>query len=87
MPILIKKINGGVISYFGGDNNDFSAKIHFVRRIEGKAGVEDYILLPPNFEAFTQDFSSVIETEFCETSPNNYGLNTCSIYTNVNISF
>ena len=86
MPILLKKIDGQVISYFGGGNDDFSAKVVFVKKIEGKAGLEDYISIP-NFEAFTQNFSSVIEAEYCDTVPNNYGLDTCSEYTNVNISF
>lgn len=85
MPILIKKINGGIISYFGGDNNDFSSKVSFIGKIEGKVGVDDYILLP-NFEGFVQDFTSVIESEFCETVITNYGLNSCPNYTNLNIS-
>lgn len=86
MPILIKKIDGGVISYFSGEDNDFSAKVRFINKIEGKVGLEDYIFLP-NFEAFTQDFSSVIESEFCEVVLNNYGLNTCPSYSNLKISF
>ena len=86
MPILLKKIDGSIISLFGGDGTDFRGDIIFIQSIIGEIGVEDYIKLTA-FEAFTQNFGSVKDAEYCETTPVLFGPNTCPSYTNLNLSF
>jgi len=84
MPRLLKKIEANIISLFG-DSDDTSGTIEYVRSIIGEVGMEDYILLS-TYEAITQDFSQVINGEFCET-PTLFGLNKCPTYDELNISY
>jgi hypothetical protein len=87
MPILLKKIEARIISLFGGDSgSDFTAKVRLVNSVVGKVGVENYIELE-KFTAFTQDFSNVEESYFCDEIPLEYGLKKCNNYINLNISY
>lgn len=87
MPILIKKLDGSIISYFGADaDSDFAANVVLVKSVIGEVGIEDYMLLS-GFEAYVQNFSAVYEAEFCQTTPTNSGINGCSSFTNLNISY
>jgi hypothetical protein len=85
MPILLKKVEARIISLFSNSSSNFTAPIYFIKNTVGTAGIEDYIMLT-NFEAFTQDFSKVIEANFI-TSPTTYGLGTCSTYVDLTISY
>ena len=86
MPILLKKIDGSIITKFSGDDADYLGRVTLIKRIVGEIGVEDYILIT-GLEAFTQNFSSVSDAEFCETTPSLIGPNSCSNYTTLTISF
>ena len=86
MPILLKKIDGSIISLFGSTTTDFSDNVRLIRSIVGEVGVEDYIKLT-TFEGFVQDFSSVIDGEFCDTVPINFGVGACANRTDLNISY
>lgn len=86
MPILLKKIDGSILTLFGTDDADFLGSVVFVKSVVGEVGVEDYILIT-GLEAFTQDFSGVGEAEFCETTPSLIGPNACSSHTNLTVSF
>jgi hypothetical protein len=86
MPILLKKIDGSVLSLFGPDNTDFTGDVILIRSVVGEVGLEDYIDLTV-LEGFTQDFSSVIDAEFCETTPVTFGPNSCPVYTDITISY
>jgi hypothetical protein len=86
MPILLKRIEASVISLFGdATSNNFTAPVTLLQQFVGTVGDEDYIKLTV-YEAFTQDFSSVGEAEFC-TTPTSFGLGECTSYTNLNISY
>lgn len=87
MPILIKKIDGSILSYLGGGDADFSGDVIFIRRVVGEVGLEDYFLLSSTIEGFTQNFSSVIDAEFCEIVPNLIGPTNCSSSIELNISY
>ena len=86
MPILLKRIDGSIISLFGGNDADFIGDVILIKGVIGEVGVEDYISLSA-FEGFTQDFGSVIEAEYCETTPTLIGPNACPNYTDLNLSF
>jgi len=86
MPILLKKIDGSVITLFGPDSVDSLGTVILIRAVLGEVGLEDYILLT-GFEAFTQDFSSVDEAEFCSTFPSLIGPNVCSSHTPLTVAF
>lgn len=87
MPILLKKIDGSVISYFGGANDaDFSGDVILIRSVIGEVGLEDYFLLSA-IEGFTQNFSAVIDAEFCETLPNVIGPTNCPTNIELNLSY
>jgi len=86
MPILLKKIDGRIISLFGGDDADFIGTAILINNVVGEIGLEDYISLTA-FEAFTQNFSEVIDAEYCTTTPITYGPNGCSNYSNLSLSF
>jgi hypothetical protein len=85
MPILLKKIDGSIITTFGGDS-DYVGEIIYIKSVVGEIGLEDYILLTA-FEGLVQDFSSVINGQFCATTPTNFGPNGCPTFTNLNLSF
>jgi hypothetical protein len=87
MPILLKKIHGSVISYFGGATDaDFSGDAILIRSVVGEVGLEDYFLLA-TIEGFTQNFSAVIDAEFCETRPTLIGPLNCPTSRSLNISY
>ena len=92
MPILLKKIDGSVISYFGspdvdyGTDADFSTDVILVKSVVGEIGLEDYFLLSA-IEGFTQNFSAVIDAEFCAVIPSLIGSNGCPNFTSLNISY
>jgi len=87
MPILIKKIEASILSLFGGPGDgDFTAPVQLITNVIGEAGVEDYIKLS-KYEAFTQDFSSVISGEFCSETTTSFGLGTCTTYEDLNIDY
>lgn len=86
MPILLKKIDGSIITLFGGDSADFIGDVVLVKSVIGEVGLEDYILIT-GLEAFTQDFSSVTDAEFCETAPSLIGPNVCSSHTELTVTF
>ena len=87
MPRLLKKIEAEIISLFGdGNSNDFTASVFLLQSVVGEAGVEDYIELT-TYIALTQDFSSVVDGEFCDITPTQYGLSECSTYDDLNISY
>jgi len=86
MPILLKKIDGSILSLIGPDGADYIGSVIFIQSIVGELGVEDYIKLTA-LEALTQDFGSVGDAEYYETTPVLFGPNTCSSYTNLNLSF
>lgn len=87
MPILIKKIDGSVISYLDSSLDvDFSGDVILIKSVVGEIGLEDYFLLT-SIEGLTQDFSSVINSEFCETLPNKIGPLNCPNLTELNISY
>ena len=86
MPILLKKIDGSIISLFGSDNSDYVGDIIFLKGVVGEIGLEDYISIAA-FEGLVQDFSSVIESTFCETTPVTFGPNGCSNYTDLSLSY
>jgi len=87
MPRLLKKIEANIISLFGGaGDSDYTAPVQHIRLVVGEAGVEDYIKLTA-YEAFTQDFSSVIDGGFCDVTPTNFGLGTCESYEDLNIDY
>jgi len=86
MPILLKKIDGSILSLIGPDGADYIGDIIFIQSIVGEIGVEDYIKLTA-FEALTQNFGSVSDAEYCEITPVLFGPNSCPSYTNLNLSF
>tara|TARA_R110000851_G_scaffold42152_8_gene105031 strand:- start:2135 stop:2395 length:261 start_codon:yes stop_codon:yes gene_type:complete len=86
MPILLKKIDASIISYFNGDDANHLGGVKLIRTVIGEIGLEEYILLS-GFEGLIQDFSSVIDAEFCTINPISYGVNSCSSQTDLNISF
>jgi hypothetical protein len=87
MPILIKKIDGSIISYFSGvADADYSGDVILIRKTIGEVGLEDYFLLT-KIEGFTQNFSAVINADFCETIPNTVGQTVCPTFINLNISY
>ena len=87
MPRLLKKIEASILSLFGGSGEgDYTAPVQHIKNVVGEAGVEDYIKLS-NYEALTQDFSSVIGGEFCAETITNYGLGTCTSYEDLNIDY
>jgi len=86
MPILLKKIDGSIISLFDSNNSDFVGEIIHIKRVVGELGLEDYILVS-SLEGFVQDFSRVIDAEFCETTPVTFGPNGCSNYTDLSLSY
>lgn len=86
MPILLKKIDGSIISLFGDNDADFRGGVTLIKSIIGEIGFEDYIKLTA-FEAFTQNFGSVLDTQYCDTLPTLIGPNSCPTYTNLNLSF
>ena len=86
MPILLKKIEGSIISRFGADDSDFTGDVNLITSVIGEVGIEDYIKLE-KLEALVQDFSSVIDGGFCETTPTTFGPNGCSTHTILNISY
>jgi hypothetical protein len=87
MPILLKKIEANIISLFGDTgSSDFTAPVNFLQQFVGEIGREDYIKLSA-YEAFTQDFSSVGEAEFCSSTPTLFGLGKCQTYIDLNLSY
>lgn len=86
MPILLKKIDGSIISYFSSEDSNYLGKVILIKSILGDIGVEDYISFT-NFEAFVQNFSSVVEAEFCVNSPITIGPINCITNTELNISY
>jgi hypothetical protein len=86
MPLLLKKIDASIISLFGDSgSNDFSAPVNLLQQFVGVVGREDYMMVN-SFEALTQNFSSVIEGEFC-TTPALFGLGKCPTFTTLNLSY
>jgi hypothetical protein len=86
MPILLKKIDGSIISLFDSNSSDYVGDLIFIKNVVGEIGIEDYILMTA-FEGLVQNFSNVIEAEFCETTPVNFGPNECSTYTDLSLSY
>ena len=86
MPILLKKIDGSIISLFGNNDSDYVGNIILIKSVIGEVGLEDYILLSA-FEGFTQNFSNVIKSEFCDITPVTFGPNACPNYTDLSISY
>ena len=86
MPILLKKIDGSIISRFSGDDSDYVGDIIYIHSVVGELGLEDYILIT-SLEGFVQNFSQVIEAEFCETVPITFGPNACPNYTVLSLSY
>lgn len=86
MPILLKKIDGSIISLFGDNDADFRGGVVLIKSLVGEFGVEDYIKLTA-FEALTQNFWYVKEAEYCDEVPTLFGPKTCPTYTNLNLSF
>jgi len=87
MPILIKKIEASILSLFGSPGEgDFTAPVQLINNVIGEAGIEDYIKLS-KYEAFTQDFSSVIDGGFCSETTTSFGLGTCASYEDLNIDY
>lgn len=86
MPILIKQIDGSVLSYFSTGNADLIGEVILIKSVVGEIGLEDYILLTA-FEGFVQNFSSVVKAEFCSISPTSYGAIGCPTHNSLNISF
>jgi hypothetical protein len=87
MPILLKKIDGSVISYFGGGADaDFTDDVVLIKSVVGEIGLEDYFLLSA-IEGLTQNFSAVIEAEFCENTSNFVGPTNCPTLSTLNISY
>jgi len=88
MPILLKKIEANIISLFGaGISNNFTAPAQLLLSVVGETdGIDDYIKLS-SFESVKQDFSYVTEASFCEETPINFGLNTCSVNIELDISY
>lgn len=88
MPILLKKIEAEIISLFGdtlGGASDFTAPVYLLQSVVGNAGIEDYIELT-TFTALTQDFSSVGSSNF-NTPPLQYGLDKCTNYVGLNLTY
>jgi hypothetical protein len=86
MPILLKKIEGSIISKFGANDSDFTGDVNFIVSVVGEVGIEDYIKLTA-LEALVQDFSSVISGELCDVTPVTFGANGCPVHTDLNISY
>jgi hypothetical protein len=86
MPILLKKIDGSVISYFGSADSDYKGDVILIRAVVGEVGLEDYFLLAA-IEGFTQNFQAVIDAEFCAVTPSLIGPNGCPTFTSLNISY
>jgi hypothetical protein len=86
MPILIKKIDGSIISLFDGKNSDFVGEIIHIKSVIGELGLEDYILVS-SLEGFVQDFSYVRDAEFCEETPVTFGPNGCASYKDLTLSY
>ena len=86
MPILLKKIDGSIISYFGDSGADYSGDVILIKSVIGEVGLEDYFLLS-TIEGFIQNFSAVIEAEFCAEIPTLIGLSNCSSTIELNISY
>jgi hypothetical protein len=86
MPILLKKIDGSLISLIGSGTADLIGDVILIRSVVGESGVEDYIKLTA-LEALVQDFSSVIDGEFCAVTPTTFGVNGCPTHIDLNISY
>lgn len=87
MPRLLKKVEARIISLFANSaSSNFTGPVILIRNITGRAGIEDYIKLAA-FEAYTQDFSKVVEATFCTSTPTLYGLGQCTTYSNLDISY
>jgi len=86
MPILLKKIDAQIISFINNEDSDFLTIVTLIKPIIGQVGIDDYILTA-GVEGFVQDFSNVIESEFCVEAPTNIGSLNCTSHENLNISF
>ena len=86
MPILLKKIDGSIISYFSNNDADYLGDAILIKSVKGELGLEDYILLSA-FEGFVQNFSAVIDAEFCDETPTSFGPNNCPSLIDLNISY
>lgn len=86
MPILLKRLDGSIISLFGDGDTDHIGEVKFIKSFTGAVGYYDYILLN-GFEAFTQNFTKVIDSDFCQITPNRFGANGCVNHTNLTISY
>jgi len=87
MPILLKNIEVSIISLFGGEGaDDYTGQVQLITSVVGQIGIETYIELP-NFIGLTQDFSKVIEAEFCSEYPTNIGVVGCTTHTELEISY
>lgn len=86
MPILLKKIEGSIISLFDSQSSDFTGEIRLINSIIGEIGVEDYIKLT-TVEGFVQDFSSVSNGEFFVITPTKFGAVGCTNHIELNISY
>jgi|TARA_R110000796_G_scaffold19237_1_gene57771 hypothetical protein len=87
MPILLKKIDGSIISYFTDNGGaDYKGDIILIKSVIGEVGLEDYFLLSA-IEGFTQNFSAVIDAEFCSVTPSLIGPTNCSSTIELNLSY
>jgi hypothetical protein len=86
MPILLKKIDGSLISLIGSGTSDLTGEVILIKSIIGETGVEDYIKLTA-LEALVQDFSSVIDGEFCDITPTFFGVIGCPTHITLNLSY
>jgi len=85
MPILIKKLDGSIISYIAGGTADVTGGVRLIRAVVGETGLEDYIKLTA-LEALVQDFSQVIDGDFYN-KPAVWGSSTCAAHTTLNLSY
>jgi len=86
MPILLKKIDGSLISLIGSGASDLTGDVILIKSVIGETGVEDYIKLTA-LEALVQDFSSVIDGEFCDITPTFFGVIGCPTHITLNLSY
>ena len=86
MPILLKKIDGSLISFIGSGTSDLTGEVILIKSVVGEYGTEDYIKLSA-LEALVQDFSSVIDGEFCDVTPTFFGPDGCSTHITLTISY
>ena len=78
MPILIKKLEGEVLSYLDPLDTTFNGGVRLVTSIIGEVGLEDYFKITM-MEGLTQDFSEVIRSEYYAT-PNTFGVKGCGSF-------